>query len=130
MFSSAPRPRQRAFVVAADCVGGFVEHDSHFLCLFIPLISRGAAEKGRGSLRLPSDGWVTGVGRCARQRAHLPSCHLEAWHQVLDFVVCLYLQLQDIIITVKGGLLFKKREITVTCNLIGNLECSSSLQRV
>lgn len=45
-----------AFVVSADSVGGFVEHDSHFLRLFIPLISHRAAVEGRGSHRLPSDG--------------------------------------------------------------------------
>lgn len=52
-----PAPLRGLFVVAADCVGGFVEHDFQFLCLFIPLISFAAAgRKGRGSLCLPSEG--------------------------------------------------------------------------
>lgn len=42
-----------AFVVAADSVGGFVEHDSYFLRLFIPLISHRAASEGRGSTACP-----------------------------------------------------------------------------
>lgn len=84
-----PTPLRGLFVVAADCVGGFVEHDFQFLCLFIPLISSGAARKGRGSLCLPSDGWMTGVDRCGRQSAHLPSSHQSALYQMLNFRVCL-----------------------------------------
>lgn len=45
----SPALVQAAFVVAADSVGGFVEHDSYFLRLFIPLISHCAAAEGRGS---------------------------------------------------------------------------------
>lgn len=62
-----PAPLRGLFVVATDCVGGFVEHDFQLRCLFIPLISSGAAGKGRGSLCLPSDGWMTEVDRCGKQ---------------------------------------------------------------
>lgn len=43
---------EAAFVVAADSVGGFVEHDSHFLRLRLPLISLRAPAEGRGSRQM------------------------------------------------------------------------------
>lgn len=62
-------------------------------CLFIPLIL--STGKGRGPLCLLSDGWVTGVDRCGRQRAHLPSCrqsvNIRCWTLEFDSSVEVYL---------------------------------------
>lgn len=89
LHCAASSPSQRAFCCCCRLCGRICwAWLSVSLCVH-PFNLAWCCRLGQGSLCLPSDGWLTRVDRCGRQRAHLPSSRQSALDQVLNFRVCL-----------------------------------------